>query len=238
MTWIILILIAWFAWAFAADRILDNPRGDVLTGLVYRTMRIYARFVHRLVVHGVENVPESKSPGPLIVVCNHTAGVDPLLVQSVCPFEVKWMMASDMRLPAYEAFWVWAGIISTNRMSRDGTGLREAMAHLRKGGVLGVFPEGGIERPPRQILPFFPGVGLIVSRSGASVLPVIIDGTPVVAHAWDSLSAFSNSVLTFGPRMEFAGTGESAAEIAETLRAWYLLKTGWPENPGPPTFMR
>jgi 1-acyl-sn-glycerol-3-phosphate acyltransferase len=169
------------------------------------------------------------------VVCNHTAGVDPLLVQSACPFEVRWMMALDMRVTALEWFWEWADIIFVDRTGKDPVGARDALRHVREDGVLGVFPEGAIERPPRHILPFHPGAGMIIARTGAPVLPVIIEGTPQARAPWTSLRKSSYSKVTFGPIMRFDDRRYSPAEVAQILQSWYIEHTGWPTAPTPST---
>src|SRR5690606_15597843 len=110
--------------------------------------------------------------GPLIVVANHTAGVDPILTSAACPFQIRWIMAQDMRLPWLNWFWRWQRVIFVSRTGRDRGSVREALAHLKDGGVIGIFPEGGLERPPRQILPFRRGVGLLIAKAGVPVLPV------------------------------------------------------------------
>jgi 1-acyl-sn-glycerol-3-phosphate acyltransferase len=232
-TWILITAAGMLSWAWISRLILDNPRGDVDVGIFYRVARLYVRIVHGLEVVGAQNIPRGRHAGPLIVVCNHTAGIDPILVQAVCEFEVRWMMASDMRLPGYEPFWQWARVISVNRMGRDAAGAREAIRHVQSGGVLGVFPEGGIERPPRTVLPFYAGVGLIIAKTRAPVLPVIIEGTPQGEHAWDSLWTLSRSRLTFHPIRHFDHEGASASQIADELRQWYMDTTGWPECPLP-----
>lgn len=201
--------------------------GDPATGLTVVGFRVYARLVHGLEVSGLEHVPPRGS-GPLIIVANHTAGVDPVLVQTVVPDEVRWMMAADMRASSLEFFWGFARIIFVERGSRTGgPGLREAIRHVREGGVLGIFPEGHIERPPRTLLPFQPGVGLIVKRTGAEVLPVVIDGTPQTETAWGSLWRPSRSSLRFLPRVRYGG-GTSPGAIVEDLLERFASATGWP----------
>jgi 1-acyl-sn-glycerol-3-phosphate acyltransferase len=192
-------------------------------------MQAYVRLVHRVQYEGLPFLPRGVSAGPLVVVCNHTAGIDPLLVQAACEFEVRWMMANDMRLPRFEPFWQLARAIGVDRQGRDTTSAREAIRHLKAGGVIGVFPEGGIERPPETLRPFFSGVGLIVARSGAPVLPVWIRGTPQVDRAWESLWTPSHARVTFGPLMR-PGPGEGPAEITQSVRAWFREVSGWPDT--------
>ena len=229
--WPISIAVALIALGWAVRWLLDNPRGDLETGLLYRAGRAYCRLVHGLRARGVEHIPTGRHPGPLIVVANHTAGVDPVLVQACCPFEIRWVMAEDMRLPAFESFWRWAGIIFVDRRANSAPALREAMRHLEEGGVIGIFPEGGIERPARTVLPFMRGIGLLIARTRAPVLPVVIEGTPQVNPAWSSLWKPSRSRVRFLAPERFDGC--SAAEVATALRQRFIDATGWPANDTP-----
>ena len=186
--WIALASLAGlFAFALWARMIMANPRREFASGLIWHLLRLNARWMHRLEVRGVEHIPEGEFPGPLIVVSNHTAGVDPILIQSVLRFEIRWLMASDMRVPALEPFWKYANMIFVDRTGKDSMGPRQGIAHVKAGGVLGIFPEGGLERPARTICPFMSGVGLIIKRTGAPVLPIVVTGTPIADQAWTSL---------------------------------------------------
>ncbi|MEL7473663.1 MAG: lysophospholipid acyltransferase family protein [Planctomycetota bacterium] len=235
--WVILAVAVWLLISLFVRWLLDNPRQDLTTGLACRGFLIYGRLVHRLRVEGREHIPTSRHPGPLIVVANHTAGVDPLLLQGVCPFEIRWMMAEDMRAKGLEWFWSFSRIIFVDRQGqRDMLAAREAIRHVKAGGVLGIFPEGGIERPPRELMPFQRGVGLIISKTGAPVLPVVIDGTPQVDPAWASLWRRSSSRIRVGEPIDYASSGMKPREYADDLRRRFAEWTGWPlnESPEPP----
>jgi 1-acyl-sn-glycerol-3-phosphate acyltransferase len=227
-TVIILVAVGVLVWALIANALLKNPREDVETGLLCGLGWIYVRLVHRLSVRGREHIPQTRSPGGLIVVANHTAGIDPLLVQAACKFEIRWLMADHMRIGVLAAFWRWAKIIPVSIGGDSSKGVREALAYLAEGGVVGIFPEGGIERPARTVLPFYPGVGLLIRRARVPVLQVIIDGTPQLDAAWASLWHTSASEVTFLEPVDYRGSGLSAAKITEDLRRRYLDATGWP----------
>lgn len=237
MTVAIVIILIWLAWAALLHVLANNPRGggEPLAGLTLIAIRWYARWFHRMRVIGGEHVPRGMHPGPLIVVGNHTAGLDPLLVQAAVPFEVRWMMARDM-MPAWlQPLWAFTAVIPVNRGGADMTAARQALRYLAEGdewtprGVIGIFPEGGIERPARVILPFQAGVGLLIHKSGAPVLQVIIDGTPQTPTAWGSLFQRSTRVVTlrFLPVKDYRGSGLGAAAIAEDLRERLRVETGW-----------
>lgn len=226
--WVILGFAVALGFAAWCRQLLANPRGDVEAGLLWRLVKIYARVVHHLHVEGRSNIPRSSEAGPLIVVSNHTAGVDPLLLQSACPFEIRWIMAADMQVAAARAFWEWANVISVDRERGDAVGAREAIRYVKAGGVVGIFPEGGLERPARTIIPFEPGVGLIIRRTGARVLPMIVDGTPIADAAWTSLVRRSHARVRVMPPIDYAATRMSAQEITDDLRRRYAEWTGWP----------
>ncbi|MEK6700993.1 MAG: lysophospholipid acyltransferase family protein [Planctomycetota bacterium] len=232
---ILVISLAWLAWAWAASRLMDNPRKDARWGILFAVGTAYVHLVHRLRVEGRQHIPGTTNPGALIVVVNHTAGIDPVLVQAACPFEIRWMMAKDMMLPGLDWVWKWLSVIGVDRQSPRGdpASAREALRHLQSGGVLGIFPEGAIERPPRRLLAFMPGIGLLVKKSRARVLPVIVDGTPESLAAWGSLWRFSHSRVRMLPIVSYEGTTLSAEAIAADLHRRYAECTGWSEPDAP-----
>ncbi|MBS0189603.1 MAG: lysophospholipid acyltransferase family protein [Phycisphaerales bacterium] len=211
--------------------LLRNDREDPMAGLLLFAMRLYARLVQRVRIEGLENIPKGTRVGPLIVVSNHTAGADVPLIQSLARFEVRWVMARSMQVASLQWFWEWARVIGVDTGSRDTLAMREAMRHVQEGGVLGIFPEGGLERPARSIMPFQPGVGLIIKKTGAPVLPILIDGTPQVEPAWASLWRFGNARIRVFPRIDYSKSGLSASEIVADLEKRYLEWSGWPLNP-------
>ena len=226
------VLVLLLAVSMALARLRANPLGDVRSGLMFVWTRFYLTVFHRMEVRGLEHVPQVERAGPLVVVANHTAGIDPLLIQVHCPFWIRWMMAQDMRIHQLEFLWRWAKIIFVDRSRGELVSVRESLRELRSGGVLGIFPEGGIERPPEAVRPFEPGVGMLIARSGARVLPVVIRGTPSVDPAWASLWHRSRAIVEFFPIIEY-GPGMKPDEIARDLRARYMAWTGWPANDSP-----
>lgn len=219
LAWLALFTVAWIAWALLCARLARNPRADAVTGILLGLIALYARLWHRMRIEGARNIPRTFDAGPLVVVCNHTAGVDPLLVQTALPFEVRWMMGRDMRWRGLADLWEFARIIDVDRTGRDTRSAREAIRHLKSGGVLGVFPEGKIARPRGSVLPFRPGIGLIVSAAQAPVLPVWIEGTPVAPTAWGSLWRRGHARLRIGPIMT---TSDGKAEdVTRRIESWF-----------------
>jgi 1-acyl-sn-glycerol-3-phosphate acyltransferase len=206
---------------------VSGPTGTPGVGIAWRLFRLYARVVHRLRVEGLEHVPRDRGAGPLVVVANHTAGVDPVLIQAMCRFEIRWMMASGMQVSGLDWLWEAGQVIAVSGDGRDLTAAREAIRHVQAGGVLGIFPEGGLERPARRLRPFMPGVGLIVHKTRAPVLCAVIDGTPQVDPAWASLWRSSRSRVRFLPVVDYSASGMRPAEIAADLERRFAEATEW-----------
>ncbi|MFM9957231.1 MAG: lysophospholipid acyltransferase family protein [Phycisphaerales bacterium] len=240
--WMLLIAGIGGAWIALALLIRWLERGsiraphDMLTaGAVVRLMQLLARFIHNLQTEGLDVALAAAAAArhrarPVMVVANHTAWIDPLLLQSVLPFEARWVMGTDMASPGLKRFWDYARVILVDRRVNESAPLREAIKHLKTGGAIGIFPEGFIERPPRVIYPFKEGVGLVVSRSGALVLPVVIDGTPQVEPGHKALWTPSRSRLRFLPALDYTGRRWHASEIAADLRRVFIEATGWPAS--------
>lgn len=222
--------VLWISWAVVCAFLSMGPRDDAASGLVWRALRLYAFVWHRTTVISPEGLDRDRQTGPLIVVANHTAGVDPLLIQAACRFEIRWLMAEDMRSPFLESFWQWARIIFITRGAGDSSRIRETLRHLAGGGVIGIFPEGGLERPPGQVMRFQHGVGMLVKKSRAPVLPIAITGTPQVDPAWSSLWHRGRAVVRFLPVKDYADQGLSVSEIAEDLQRSIAEAVGWPMN--------
>lgn len=215
-------------WAVA--RFLSNgPGDDVVYTLLWRLVRILTRLVHRVSYHGLELVPKTNRPGALIVVSNHTGSVDPLLIQAGCGFQIRWMMAGEMMGPGLDWLWKRLRLIAVDRLSRDTGPVREAIRHVQAGGVIGIFPEGRIVVPPRQIRPFADGVGLLIARTKAPVLLVWVSGTPDSNTMIGSITTPSHARVQFIDLIDFKGQRDAAA-ITQSLRERIAAASGWPIN--------
>ena len=237
LIWVLLIVLG------ACALPMRYRKGDSFhSALIQVGIRVYARLVHRVEFEGMEHARAAtrahRAGRPVIVVPNHTAGCDPLIVQAGIGFEPRWMMASDMRAEGMEWVWELARIIFVDREKNDARSAREALRHLKSGEALGVFPEGHLERPPEKILPFRAGVGLFAKSSKAVVLPVVIEGTPQVDPAWSSFWRPSRSRVTYLQPIDYRGTDLDAQGIAEELRRRMIDASGWDATERDPVIMQ
>ena len=133
---------------------------------------LFGRYQGRQVV-GTCPVPPT---GPAILASNHTSGLDPLAIQSALKRPVTWIMTSDFYdLPSLRWFLQHVEMIRIDRNASDPKPWRDALRVLSQNRVVGVFPEGRIERTP-DLLPFGVGVATMALRAKADIYPVYLDG--------------------------------------------------------------
>jgi 1-acyl-sn-glycerol-3-phosphate acyltransferase len=77
--------------------------------------------------------------------------------------------------PVFGKLYSMGGFISVRRFEGDLRALRRSQEALRRGRVLGMFPEG--TRSGGRLGPGEPGTALIALRTGAPILPAAIWGT-------------------------------------------------------------
>lgn len=219
MIWVGIGLV-WVFLIWWAPRVVVGPRGDFESGFVVWLIGVYCRAFHRMKAQGTELAASLQ--GPAILVANHTSGIDPLLLQSACTREVRWMMGADMAVDRLgwlhlKPIWDWIGIIRVDRTGNDRTSVRQALDYLGEGGIVGIFPEGKIARPPGSLLPFMAGVGLIAARSKAPILCAVIRGAPTCEGIVEGLKTPSKSSVAFMEIVDPRREGWSASDIAPGL---------------------
>ncbi len=191
--------------------VFRGPMHRPMLNLGWRVVRLYGQAFHRVRFDGAHHVP---STGGAVLVINHTSGVDPFLVQAALQRRVRWMMATDMMIRPMRWFWRLVEILPVDRDTGRGTrqSLRAAIAALDRGELVGIFPEGGINRAPGEGLKAFEsGVGLLAHRADAPLVAVYIDGTPRGVSAYGSLWRASHSRVVFGRPV-------TAAELRDEAR--------------------
>jgi len=196
--------------------------------LTWQFFRWFVRFMHRPRFEGIDAALRGIGPEePIIIVANHTGSIDPIILSCFFPRRINWLMLRAFAIGPVRVVAQLASVIFVDQDGRDLEGTRKALRVLKDGGVIGIFPEGGIARPPGVIRPFHSGVGMFARRSGATVLPVWVHGTPKVHHAMQSLIIPSRARLTFGEPMRFDRHDDVEA-IAKRLRAVLRDMSGWP----------
>lgn len=145
-------------------------------------------------VEGLEHLPDD---GPLIIAANHMSNADP-------PFIGGWVSPALGRRPTFLAkaslFKGPVGLLIRSLGAEpvkaggsDIDAFRAAKAILDRGDVVAILPEGtrsfdGVLGTPK------PGVSLLATRTGASVVPVGVSGTDVLLGREQRLPRFGTRI--------------------------------------------
>jgi 1-acyl-sn-glycerol-3-phosphate acyltransferase len=130
--------------------------------------------LYRCRVRGTANLPRQ---GPVIVITNHKANLDPVIVGMICDRPLRYMAKKELfRNSALRWLIVTLGAFPIDRGAGDREALTTSLEVLAKGDALLMFPEGHRQRDD-QVHEFQPGVAMIALRSGAAVVPLAMRGT-------------------------------------------------------------
>ena len=124
-------------------------------------------------VEGLDNIPKT---GPAILLINHIAFVDPIVVLHVVPRNI--IPLAKIEVYEYQIVGIFPrlwGVIPVRREEFDRRAIQDALDVLKAGEIVLVAPEG--TRGP-ALRRGKEGVAYLASRSGAPVIPVMIEGTP------------------------------------------------------------
>ncbi len=128
-------------------------------------------------VYGRENVPMT---GGIIVSPNHSSNIDPLLVGVALPRMIYFMAKEELFRNYFMGKLFRAlGAFPLRRGTVDRVAMRNAFNILRRGDLLGIFPEGTRVKG-NKLGRFHTGMASLALRTGAPVLPIALIGTETV----------------------------------------------------------
>ncbi len=147
--------------------------------MIRHILRAIINVILSLISHreyvGLENIPAEP---PYIMVINHLAVFDAPLMLTVCPHTIRaFAAAKHKRNPLYAAVLMMAGPIWVRRGEVDRKALREALDVLKRGGALGMAPEGTRARGPYALQKGKTGPAYLATRADVPLVPVGLTGT-------------------------------------------------------------
>jgi 1-acyl-sn-glycerol-3-phosphate acyltransferase len=159
-------------------------------------------------VHNRDRIPRE---GALIYVCNHQSYLDPILCGIASRDRPARPLARQelFKFLPLRLFLKSLGTLSLSGSARDKSAFRITLAELEAGRTVMLFPEGS-RSFDGSIAEFKPGVGLLLKRSKATVVPIGIDGA---FDAWPRTGR-----IRLGRRVE--------CEVGEPIGSEELLKDG------------
>ncbi len=146
--------------------------------ILYRIVRTlgYPIFLllYRPEFEGRNNIPKS---GSVILAGNHTNNLDAAIMVAG-PKRVVHMLAKKelFKSKISNAFFRSMGCIPVDRKIHDENAKSEAIEVLKNNEVIGIFPEGTVNRTNDIILPFKYGAVSFAKKTGAYIIPFTITG--------------------------------------------------------------
>jgi 1-acyl-sn-glycerol-3-phosphate acyltransferase len=204
-------------------------RGQPIIGWMRIFTIPYLRYFQCVRVEGRTYIPRTIGPEGLIVVSTHGAGLDPIALTATIAHPIRWLMSVEMMAPHLGWMWRRMQVIPIAFDARDATALKTAIAHINSGQALGIFPEGGIERPSRMLRPFAGGLRLILTRTKAPVLVAMIDPGRQADSAWGSYFMRTRATIRFVALVQPGVEGHSRG-TSDAIFALLQKETGWPTN--------
>ncbi len=136
---------------------------------------IMARLVYRFKVRGDENIPTA---GAAILVCNHVAFVDPMLLMAASPRPIRFIMDHEIfKTPVLGWFFRLAKAIPIAPQKVDAKIYEQAFARAREvlsdGDLLCIFPEGGLTKTG-EMGEFKAGVMKLLESNPVPVVPLAL----------------------------------------------------------------
>ncbi|MFF4536437.1 lysophospholipid acyltransferase family protein [Streptomyces aureus] len=189
------------------------------------------RLVFRPRIEGLEHIPSS---GPALVAGNHLSFADHFLMPAILKRRITFLAKAEYftgpgvkgRLTA--AFFRSIGQIPVDRSGKEAgqAAIREGLGVLRKGELLGIYPEGTRSHDGR-LYKGKVGVAVMALRAQAPVIPCAMIGTFEAQPPGRKLPRIHPVTIRFGKPLDFsryAGMeGEKAVLRAITDEIMYAI---------------
>ncbi len=182
---------------------------------------MFLKIGFRFRVIGRENIPRK---GGVVLAANHASYLDPPALGSASPRMVYFMARDTLFKNRLLSFWMRnVGVIPLKRHSAHLSALREALELVKKGRVLGLFPEG-TRNITGKTEKANAGVAFLAAQAGVPVVPAYISGTDTALPKNARSVRFHKIVVRFGKPLHIekgADYQDSARQIMERI---YQLK--------------
>ena len=142
--------------------------------LGYSLSKAIARTFFSRRVIGAENIIEE---GPAIIAPNHASFLDPPLAGTACKRGIHYLARKSLLdWPVLGPILPELNVIPVDPKNAERSALMGIIRVIRAGGAALIFPEGTRTKDGR-LQPAQPGIGMIVAKTGAPVVPMRIFGS-------------------------------------------------------------
>jgi len=174
-----------------------------------KIMRAVFKLIADVEVVGNENIPEH---GGYVLATSHISRLDtPFLMMATKRKDVVGMVARDYQnAPFIGWFLNKLGVIWISREGYDFQAFRQASSFLKKGGIVGLAPEGTRSKDG-QLLEGKPGTVLLALKNKVQVIPATVLGSADMVKRFLKLKKMQVKVI-FGKPFDLSQPTEGQSE--------------------------
>lgn len=202
---------------------MRRPRVRVPYAVLRFILHLLRVVILRRALHvtGLEHVPAS---GPVIVVGNHIATVDPPLTGALIRrLDVHYMAKSESFRNPWTR-WLFHGYnaFPVVRHTADRGALKYALRLLKDGHVLVLYPEG-TRSPDRTVHRPFAGAGFLARHSGVPIVPAAIWGSEDVLPKGASWPRHADVNIIYGEPFHLPDRNPDGTPMTHQESADYMM---------------
>jgi 1-acyl-sn-glycerol-3-phosphate acyltransferase len=172
----------------------------LMQALLFAWSGCMARVLWRVKITGRMDLPKDQGA---IIVCNHRSSADPTFLQLAAGRLVHWMVAREYcQQPVFGWFLRGLGAIPVGRGGIDTAATKAAIRWAAAGELVGVFPEGRINRTDDVLLPGRPGAVLMALKARVPIVPCFLTGSPYSDRILGPLVMPARVRLAIGPPID------------------------------------
>ena len=182
--------------------------------LLIAANRMYCKLLFRVSIPIAPPLPPS---GPVLLVSDHTSLTDPLVLFATAGRPIRFLMAREFYdLPVLNWIFKLYGCIPISRGRFEVAPVRAMLHALAQGDVVGIFPEGGIDKYRKE--EGYEGIGFVALKSSALVVPSSIAwNRPRPANLLRAMLTPARATMRYGAPLALgapAGRTRDAARAA------------------------
>jgi 1-acyl-sn-glycerol-3-phosphate acyltransferase len=188
---------------FASPTYLRSGWRRALYKLFFAGARFFARQWHSCSTNGPAPLPPS---GAALILANHPSHADPIFLTVGHKRRIFFLQAREAFKPGIRGWFFRRTCVPVARDGRDIAGLEMALALLRQGEVLVVFPEGDFSPDGGARLgPIRPGAAFLALSARVPIIPAWISyPTATRKVLWDWFWPFGRVRVTYGPPLDLS----------------------------------
>lgn len=144
---------------------------------LYLTLRFLFKPIFKILyrprIIGDDNIPKD---GALVIASNHKHAMDPLIIAMTTKRTIHFLAKKEIYKGILKYFFNAVGTLPVDRGNSNKNTISKAEDMLKKGGVIGIFPEGTRNKISDDLLPFKKGAVAFAKNTNSKIVPVYLKG--------------------------------------------------------------